>query len=243
MERTILKMIPVKSSCHFYFKDMGIMQCVGFKNKWVEDDESYMYGDGRCSIVYSSDLLYFQRSEHIFETLSDEELEDKIAKRNHEKEIAEKRANKTELARTLTRGVAYLAVATVKSQGHDGGKTTRTITEAVDSLYGINRNDYFFDEKSYREKWIRISGTNQWAQWAYTGKLYEEKWESVFRGVPHQYTGVKNPTCCITFQKDDTNYYINEYAGISEAIQAWDALKEVSESPWPADRQRDFVLR
>ena len=52
MERTILKMIPVKSSCHFLFKDMGIMQCVGFKNKWVEDDESYMYGDGRCSIVY-----------------------------------------------------------------------------------------------------------------------------------------------------------------------------------------------
>lgn len=50
MERTILKMIPVKSSCHFLFKDMGIMQCVGFKNKWVEDDESYMYGDGRCSI-------------------------------------------------------------------------------------------------------------------------------------------------------------------------------------------------
>lgn len=238
MERTMLKMIPVKSSCHFYYNDVGILRHVGFKSKWVESDESYSHGG--CSIVYSSDLLYFQRCENIHETLSDEELEDKIAKRNYEKKIALERANKTELARELTRVAACITVAAFKSQGHDGGKTTQKITETVDSLYGINPYDRSFDEKAYREGWIRILGTNQWA---YTGKLYEEKWESVFRGVPHQYTGVKNPTCCITFQEDDTNYYINEYAGISAAIQAWDALKEVYEAPWSADRKRQFVLQ
>lgn len=242
MECTILKMIPLKSSCHFYFDDVGIMRHVGFKNRWISDENSDCHD--RYSILYSSDSLHFQRETGVSRVLSDAELEKDIVKRKCETEIANERArewaNETELARKLTRGVAYLAVATVKSQGHDGGKTTQKITEMVDSLYDVVPCDLHFDEASYREHWVSISGTNQCA---YTGTLYAAKWQSVFRGVPHQYTGVKNPTCCITFQKDDTNYYINEYAGISEAIQAWDALKEVSESPWPANRERDFVLR
>lgn len=242
MERTILKMIPLKSSCHFYFNDVGVMRHVGFKNKWVADESSNFCD--RYSILYSSDLLYFHREAEIPRILSDMELEKDIVKRKRELEIANEKnrewANKTELARKLTRGAAYLTVAAFKSQGHDGGKTTQRITEMVDSLYDVVPCELHFDEASYRERWVSISGTKQWA---YTGTLYAAKWQSVFRGVPHSYTGNKNPTCCITFQKNDTDYYINEYAGISEAISAWDALKEVSEAPWPADRKRQFVLR
>lgn len=190
--------------------------------------------DEGYTVIYHCDEGYkCIASETIKEFVLAQHIENDVLAHKKAQQAAQEKQQKINGVKNVVKVVALVGGAAVKVAlgGHRGENTGNQINKAVDKLFGADSDVLYFDEAELWKEYKRIAGTSIWARcylldcFSIRQKSRRKTGQAIFRGLPSNYIGIRNKERCITYQIEDTIYWIAEYADVHTANQVWTELK------------------
>ena len=231
----ICNYFPVKKVISWYLnKPVPLFAFFGAQPKWTEYET--LFSDSTTIIGRNEAGLFCDMYGYIIgDIVSSANLEKEILERKRRQEIAQKSEKKRSAGRTAVTAAVYggyiAAQLITGNRSSASGETVRRQIDQANKSLGLKSQDIDFNEQEFRKKYVRIEGTDQWANYTphpdfLQGQTIAGK--TILRGLPSDYSGALDRRCCITYQEfedREDRYEIMEYPDVQTAEQVWSALK------------------